>query len=430
MRTLRSLVTLPVALALALGACDPAPSATSVPTVFPSPVAIVSPTPQPTSTATARALPPPTPRPPVGVDVPAELDDIPWVTRDGETGVLTMGLLGQPASITRTGTDFRWIVRFAGPFIVIAAPDRPVEVLDARDGRTVTTWAWPEGFDPYFNLETDPAGEFLYFARWVDDVGTLMRLRLDGTDLMELTALGTGYSSENWHGGWDVRADGSIVVLHCPAVDRSSTTGPRCSLEEIRRGESDGSIRKLRLSTPPICRLQGATANHVFLTTTMDYGACFADGGFTPISSLIVDLDDLAFDTVPMDQGLYEGIGVVEIGPDKPRLVATAYDTPGVPNLFGPVGKLVNLRTGALKALISATDATEPGWLQWRPLRVIDDWVLVEGFGREYLFCRYESPSEVRTGCPPDTGGLWNAKTRELIRIPFGTYGYPSTIDY
>jgi hypothetical protein len=184
------------------------------------------------------------------------------------------------------------------------------------------------------------------------------------------------------------------------------------------------------VSTPPVCRLRAATAHTVILTTTDDYGACFADGGQVPISWLTVDRDDLSYDIVDTDQGLYQDIGFMEIGPDKPRLIATAYDTPGVPNIFGPVGRLLNLRTGALIALISATDATDPGWLQWRPIRVIDDWVLVEGFGREYLFCRYESPSTVRTDCRPDTGGLWNPKTRELIRIPVGTYGYPSTIDY
>ncbi len=109
-------------LALALGACDAAPSAT--PSASPSPTA--SPTPSPTDEPTASAVPTATPEPPLSLPLPAEQDPrtvtvtvAPEVATDGGGQITVTVTNNSDARITelvvRWATDLRETL-FLAPF--------------------------------------------------------------------------------------------------------------------------------------------------------------------------------------------------------------------------------------------------------------------------------------------------------------------------
>ena len=102
-----------IALTLTLAACQPAPlpaPATSGPSpsgTVPaaSEAAVATPLPS-LPLATSAPVAPPSPP-----DLPAELADVAWAAYDGEAHVLSVGLLGQPASMTRAFSDWTAPVR-------------------------------------------------------------------------------------------------------------------------------------------------------------------------------------------------------------------------------------------------------------------------------------------------------------------------------
>ena len=343
-------------------------------------------------------------------------------------------MLGRPASATRTGVDFRWIARSAGPFVVIVDPDLQVEVVDARDGSTVANYAFPVLGDPYHNVAPDLAGTYLYFATQAPDPGGLMRMRVDGTELVRIAPLPPREPEDYGNGGYAIRPDGGVVTLECP--DNGGSASKPCRLYSEAAGAAPGgSTRPLRASTPPICMVLGATNQHLIVTTTPDGSVCFADGGQVPIKFLSIAFDDLAFASSDLDQNM-DTIGYVDVGEAWPRLIGVAHVlSDGVPHVFWPYspGVIQNLRTGTVRALMGTDDTFGTTWRQWSAVQVIGDWVQVEGVGRDFLLCRFATPESSASNeqlCPPDAGGLWNPRTRTLIDLPLGTFGNPSSFLY
>ena len=428
-----------IALALTLAACDPTPTAaptrsgpdpsTAQPPASHAAVATVRPSSPPQSPMSSS--PPSTPSPPRGVDVPDELTNVAWAAFDDHG--LRVGLLGRPASTTRAFSDWTAVVRPAGRYVIVVA-DGQVEVIDALDGSTFANYPWPNDGEAHHTLASD--GSVIYFSRWnSDDEGSLWRMRIDGTGLTRLTDLGTRvHRYEYWRGGFALQPNGSVVASTCAAEGDQWTDDAPCRLYVAGPNDDPGQpIRYLRGSTPPVCRVLGATDHHVVFYSTPTASSCFVDGGFTPVRLVTVALDDRSSTVVPDDRSL-SAIGFVELGSDRPWLVAAKDPDLLRADVFWPhrLAVIQNLTSERMRSLGGGGPIFTADWMHWSPLRVVGDWVIVEGVGREFILCRYgpEVPPEDPTVCGPDTGGLWHPGRDELIHLPIGTYGDPNSFMY
>jgi hypothetical protein len=430
-----------IALALTLAACDPTP--TTAPTLSRPGPSVAQPSASQAAFATARPSSPPqsptpsspssTPSPPRSVDVPDELTNVAWAAFDGQGTGLSVGLLGRPASMTRAFSDWTAVIRPAGPYVIVVA-DGQTEVIDALDGSTFASYPWPKDGEAHHTMASD--GSVIYFSRWNDDdEGSLWRMRIDGTGLTRLTDLGTRVRRyEYWRGGFALQPNGSVVASTCAADGNQWTDAAPCRLYVAGPNDDpDQPIRYLRGSTPPVCRLVGATDHHAVFYSTPTAGSCFVDGGLTPVRLVTVALGDRSSSVVPDDYSL-SAVGFVELGSDRPWLVAAKDPDPLRADIFWPhrqavIQSLTNERVwspGGGGPIFTAD------WMHWSALRVVGDWVIVEGVGRDFLLCRYgpEVPPEDPAVCGPDTGGLWHPGRDELIPLPIGTYGDPNSFMY
>jgi hypothetical protein len=437
----------PVLMTILLAGCtgEAAPSQAGQASAVSTPASTTATVPAPT-TAVAASSPSvapttaPTPGPsftPLAALAP-ELAGIAWAAYDREAGMISAGLLGQPASYHRSTADFGpspnsivATVRPSGPFLLIHPPTADLEIIDIRTGREVARLdIEAKGYSSSFS-HLDPTGTYLY-VRVEEDraLKEIRRIRTDGSEDVRFALLDTVRDGEHWSGTFALAPDGSTVVLTCPdqGHDSGSNATGRCRLSHAESGAEPGfGMRLLQASMPHPCGIVGAGLTHIVLGTA-EY--CNADGGMQPVRYLGIRYADGTYALIDETRGLDQK-GILEID-GQPFLIADNQGARDEEDMQRwPYDETVrqSLASGKVRALVPESRSDDPE-MQWFGDRIIGNDIIVLGLGSGYIACREAAPDPFDIDCSPDAAAIWNPDLGRFIPLPIDTYGNENSLWY
>ena len=424
-----------VSIAISLiAACDPAPIPTgAVPTRAPASSPIVSSAPEASEPSQPSATP--SASQPAAIALPAGFDAIPWAdlppsTGDEDAFTVSIGVLGKPATTTRTFSRQPDVA--ADGNAVILSDSRRSEIIDAVTGDTIATFdgaALELNRVPRNNLTyalfsrrftTDVARGYLYFLSANRDGAQLRRFALDGTDETLLGVLAPDPARDPWYVDFVLTPSGDVVATACP-----TDVARRCRISEAHTGAAHLSrARKLPADAPRPCRLFAA-GDTWLIGTNLEH--CRADGGwptFIPYMAINRSTLETKVVTAPSNIDAFATIDRRR----QPLLLANLGLGFPYPNLYPPMGVVV--RAGDPYFTVDpieprgggALDTTENGGPEiWSIAGHGPGWTLFHGYGRSYLACALEvERSDVAT-CP--SGPVVLETTEGTFELPPGTWG-------
>lgn len=421
-------------MALAIAACEPSPVVTQAsPSPIPTPTAAATATPSASIVPTATA-----PAPATSIDLPPGFDAIPWarmpVTGDEDELVVTIGVLGKPATTTRTYTHQPFV--WADGQAVLLEVDGRTEIVDAATGATIATYDTDslelDGV-PQNNLNytlfsgrflTDVARGFLYVMSANHDGVQLRRFNIDGTHEVLLAKFAPDPGRDPWYADFTISAVGAVVATACP-LDADKVADFRCRIYQAAPG-GDGRLTRrflpARASRP--CSL--LAANEHWLAAS-SYKYCRADGGPPQISQYMsLNLTTLATTEIEAP-GDIRAFGLQD-DDVEPMLIANAHAAQPFPPVYPTIGVTLRLADPyySMDRYVPVVDDPEhpdeyPGYV-WAIAGHGPGWTLLNGFGPDYATCRAKSlPENPLPECP--SGPVVLETTSGRFVLPPNTWG-------
>lgn len=418
-------------LALLVAACDPSPVVTQVPSGPTS-------TPIATATPSTTATPTTTPAPPTSIDLPLGFDAIPWARApfndgDADTFPIAIGILGKPATTTRTSTSQPTV--WADGEAVLIEINGATEVVDAGTGTTIARYdrneleldgVPPNNLNYYFarRFITDVARGYLYLLSSNRDGVQLRRFDLDGSNEALLAVLGPDPGRDAWDADVVLGPSGEVIATACPS-DPAMVVDFRCRLYVAPSG-ADGPIRPrfLPAKAPRPCFLMAASESWLIGS---QYEYCHADGGSpVAIPYFAVNLGTLRWQTTLAESSL-SPFGAFE-REGEPFLVANLGRRGPLPSPYPYVAIVLGFASDVfnMDALFYADVEDYPedpaladtiwGLHGWGL-----DWSVLRAFGAEFASCMAGRENGDWTVCP--SGPVILRLPEGLFELPSGTWG-------
>jgi hypothetical protein len=420
-------------LVLAVGACEPSPRLTQAPTSL-------TPTPTATATATpsATVAPTETAPSPTSIDLPSGFDAIPWarmpVTGDEDELVVTIGVLGKPATTTRTYAHQPFV--WADGRAVLLDVDGRTEIVDAATGATIATYDMNsmelDGVPPN-NLNytlfsgrflTDVARGFLYLMSANRDGVQLRRFNIDGTHEVLMAKVAPDPGRDPWYADFTISAAGAVVATACP-LDPDKVADFRCRIYQAAPG-GDGRLTRrflpARASRP--CSLFAAN-EHWLAANSQEH--CRADGGPPQIAAYMsLNLTTLETTEIHAPGDIWTfGLRDDDI---EPMLIANTYPAVPYPQVYPALGVTLRLADPHYSVdwyvpeVEGESEPDEyPGFV-WAIGGHGPGWTLLHGFSPEYATCRIQSlPENALAECP--SGPVILETTAGRFVLPPNTWG-------
>lgn len=430
-----------LAMAALLAACDAKPTPTRSPEPTSGPTPIRATTPRPTSTTNPTMAPS---APPTSIDLPSGFDSIAWArmpaAADTEAFVVTFGVLGKPATGTRTYPSQPFVS--ASGHALLIDDNGSTEIVDARTAATIATFNSDalhlslKGVDPndlrysfVRKFVPDVEHGYLYDLSANRSGLELRRFDLHGAHRTVLATLAPDPGRDLWSDvDFVVADDGTLVATACPD-EESPVADHRCRLYVVPVGASGPfAARHLPAGSPRPCFLIATDAQFLIAS---QYRGCRADGGadqFIPYMALDLKTLHALVTDAPSD---IDGDGIEYDGNDVgplPALIANIH--PRVP--YGSPYPAIAVHLGfgdsrfTIEQYVQADEDSEGPPDQyadyvWAIRGRGAGWTLLHGYGPEFARCAAGAPPQDTPAC--DSGPEQLVTSAGRFELPPATWG-------